>query len=84
MDEKPTIKELEAQIEVLKRELYFPVNAVSWEKSVGGIEEPSYLQRTWRDQCHILETENAILKDKLAKIAAHLAGSNLNKNKEST
>jgi|TARA_R110000822_G_scaffold103596_2_gene230215 hypothetical protein len=75
MDEKPTIKELEAQIEVLKRELYFPVNAVSWEKSVGGIEEPSYLQRTWQDQCHILETENAILKDKLAKIAAHLAGS---------
>ena len=75
MDEKPTIKELEAQIEILKRELYFPVNAVSWEKSVGGIEEPSYLQRTWQDQCHILETENAILKDKLAKIAAHLAGS---------
>ena len=74
-ESKPTIKELEAQIEILKGELYFPVNAVTWEKSAGGIEEPPYYQRTWQDQCHILETENAILKDKLAKIAAHLAGS---------
>ena len=80
-ESKPTIKELEAQIEVLKRELYFPVNAVSWEKSAGGIKEPPYYQRTWQDQCHILEAENAMLKDKLEKIAVHLAGSNLKKNK---
>ena len=48
------IKELEEQIEHLRSQLYFPV-------TVEGME----LQRTWQDQCAILESENTQLKEKL-------------------
>lgn len=48
------IKELEEQIEHLRSQLYFPV-------TVEGME----LQRTWQDQCAILEAENTQLKEKL-------------------
>ena len=49
-----TIKELEEQIEHLRSQLYFPV-------TVEGME----LQRTWQDQCAVLEAENTQLKEKL-------------------
>ena len=48
------IKELEEQIEHLRSQLYFPV-------TVEGME----LQRTWQDQCAVLEAENTQLKEKL-------------------
>ena len=61
MVKKPTIKELEEQmfdltlqIEHLRSQLYFPV-------TVEGME----LQRTWQDQCAVLEAENTQLKEKL-------------------
>ena len=61
MVKKPTIKELEAQmfdltlqIEHLRSQIYFPV-------TVEGME----LQRTWQDQCAVLEAENTQLKEKL-------------------
>jgi hypothetical protein len=48
------IKELEEQIEHLRSQLYFPV-------TVEGMK----LQRTWQDQCAVLEAENTQLKEKL-------------------
>tara|TARA_R100001377_G_C3139297_1_gene92068 strand:- start:263 stop:526 length:264 start_codon:yes stop_codon:yes gene_type:complete len=64
-DSPSTIKELEEQtafsiqfllktIEHLRSQLYFPV-------TVEGME----LQRTWQDQCAVLEAENTQLKEKL-------------------
>jgi hypothetical protein len=65
-DSPSTIKELEAQIEAMRGELYFNVDVE--------IEDGVYAQRTWQDQCAILEAENTQLKEKLNKIAAHLSG----------
>ena len=53
-DSPSTIKELEEQIEHLRSQLYFPV-----------IVEGMELQRTWQDQCAVLEAENTQLKEKL-------------------
>jgi len=62
-DLSSNINLLEEQINVLRSQLYCPV------------EDMSDYQRTWEDKCFILQRENDELKSKLERIKEHLSGS---------